>query len=131
MYYLMAASFLKWIMFMYVGRSKTESGDGMSASFHSGATKTFCELVVLNMVRSPLILHSLLAIVPSLFTTKLFWSIYLHLFSFSLPILLSCFSLVPINTNLLKLLVQVNNNQIRWHISLFFCPQSFLSWTSL
>lgn len=85
----------------------TELGNGLSESFHSSAIKMFCEPVILNMIYSPLVLYSLLAIA----------SYYLFIYS--------CFSLVPINTGLLNSLGKVSNNQIQWIHFILFLPPVF------
>ena len=119
----MVVSFLTWIAFLYVSRSKTELGNVISNSdFHGGATTMFCELVILNIVYPSLILPSLLAIAPSVYNRS-FWNIYLYLFSFSLPILLCCFNLVPINSNALKLLfLRSVTTKSSGHVLFFFTP---------
>ena len=71
--YIFLWSFLTWIMFLYVSRSKTELRHVIF--FHGGATTIFYDHAILNIMHSSLILHSLLAIVPSLYKRS-FWNIY-------------------------------------------------------
>ena len=118
-------SFMTWIMFLYISRSKTEFRRVIF--FHGGATTIFYDHVILNIMHSPLILHSLLAIVPSL-CNRYFWNIYLCLFSYSLHILICCFNFFLINTSTLKLVLlkSMTSKSLFYSFSL----RSFLSLTS-